>query len=491
MTSVTNLKKQGLKGSFWNFPNIIVNQARNFIVSLVLARLLTPSEFGLISMALVLNSILEIVIEFGLSSALIREPKVTSQQISTVFYLNIGLGFLCSLLVCSVAPLFGRFFEMSQLSDIVRITSWSFFIASFGTLQIALFQRDLNFKAPFIAKVISGTSSGIVGLVLAFIGFGVWALVWMQLTGWLLNSISIWLLSKWRPTKEFNIQSISKFLTFGWKFTLSTILSRAFTQIDQIIIGKLYSAATLGLFNRAKSLNYLVLECSFNPIRSVMLPTLSKLQDDKKAFQYSLIKLLNIVSFLSFLFSGLMYVCSDSLIYLLYGEKWMGTVPIFKILGLFSITLSLPIIYDMVMATFNQMTLYLWVAIIQKTLLLIVLPIGIYWGFIPYVWGICLTSAVGILLYPITTRICIQLSLKKQALSIFPYFFEMAILIFLWHFIKFHTPNEFIRLILSALYFATGYLTLNLLFRSQGLSIVKHLINELANSKTITNTKNK
>lgn len=478
MDKVSALKKEGLKGSFWNFLNIIVNQLRNFVVSLVLARLLSPAEFGLISMALVLNAILEIVIEFGLSNALIREKEISQQQISTVFYLNIGLGFLTSLLVFALAPGFAWFFKMPQLSGIVRVTSWSFFIASFGTLQTALFQRNLNFKSPFIARVVSGTASGCVGIVCAFTGFGVWSLVWMQLTGWTLNSGTIWWLSSWRPSRCFQLKSIGKFLVFGWKFTLTTIISRVFTQIDQIIIGKLYSAATLGLFNRAKSLNYLVTECSFNPIRSVMLPTLSKLQDDKEAFRYSLLKLINVVSFLSFLFGGIMYICSDAFILILYGEKWMGTVAIFRILGLFSFTMSLPIIYDTVMTAFNRMNLYLSVSIIQKAMLLGIIPIGIFWGFFPYLWGICFVQALGLLIFPFTARSCVQLSIRSQAAAFMPYMLEMLVLIAIWHLICFDCHSILLKLAIEIAYYGIGYLGMNILLRSDGFHTVWSIVSK-------------
>ena len=163
--------------------------------------------------------------------------------------------------------------------------------------------------------------------------------------------------------------------------TLTTIINRVFRQLDTFIIGKLYSAASLGLFNRAKSLNNLVIECSFSAIRSTMLPTFSKLQNDVELLRNSIIKLIHVISFLTFLFAGLMYMCADDLIIILYGNKWEGAIEIFKILGLFSITICLPVVYDAIISVVNRMSLYLWIGIIRNMILLIAIPFGIIYGF--------------------------------------------------------------------------------------------------------------
>ena len=188
MENISELKNKGLKSSAWNFLNLLTNQLRNFIVTLVLARLLTPADFGLVSMAMVLNSILDFFVDFGFSSAIIRKKQISETETSTVFWLNIIIGGICSLLVFCCAPLFSWFYEMPQLKSVVRVTSWSFLISSFGTLQTALFQRMLNFQMPFKAKLFSSIVSGILGIALAIYGFGVWALVFSNLSGWLLYS---------------------------------------------------------------------------------------------------------------------------------------------------------------------------------------------------------------------------------------------------------------------------------------------------------------
>lgn len=483
MEDISELKKKGLKNSAWNFLNLLINQVRNFIVTLVLARLLTPADFGVVGMAMVLNAILDYFVDFGFSSAIIRKDTIKESETSTVFWLNIMIGGTCTILVFSCAPVFSWFYKMPQLEDVVHITSWSFLISSFGTLQTALFQRALNFRTPFIARLISGVTSGILGIVLAVCGFGVWALVFSNLSGWSLYSISIWIMSSWRPQFIFKPKSVTDMISFGWKMTLSTLVNRIFRQMDTLIIGKLYSAASLGLFNRAQSLNNLVIDYSFSSIRSVMLPSLSKLQNDNEALRYSVLKLLHVISFLTFFFSGLMYICADDLILLLYGSQWIEAIEIFQVLGLFSISLCLPVVFDTIMTVANKMNMYLWISILRSSLLLFALPIGLFYGFMTYVWAISIIGIIKLIPTLFTTKHCIGLSIQSQLGSILRYAFPFSMVLVVWLFITFQTDCHILNILLKALFFGVFYIGLNLIMQNDGLKTCKSLIIGIINRK--------
>lgn len=481
MDNISELKTKGLKSSAWNFLNLLVNQVRNFIVSLVLARLLTPEDFGLISMAMVLNTILDYFVDFGFSSAIIRKKEINATETSTIFWLNIMIGGACTILVFSCAPILAWFYKMPQIKDVIHVTSLSFLISSFGTLQTALFQRALNFRIPFIARLISGITSGILGIILALCDFGVWALVFSNLSGWVLYSVSIWIMSSWRPSFIFKPKYVTDLISFGWKMTLSTLVNRTFRQMDTLIIGKLYSAASLGLFNRAKSLNNLVIDYSFSSIRSVMLPSLSKLQDNKEALQYSVLKLLHTISFLVFLFSGLMYICANDLILFLYGSQWTGAIEIFQILGLFSITLCLPIVADTIMTVVNKMDMYLWSSILCSSMLIFAIPIGLIYGFKAYVWAISIIGVIKLIPTFFTTRSCIGLSIFSQLNTIIRYIIPFGIALLIWHFAAFQTDYHILNLLLKAAFFCVLYLGLNFIMHNDGLNTCKSVFFSVIN----------
>lgn len=483
MENISELKNKGLKSSAWNFLNLLANQLRNFIVTLILARLLTPADFGLVSMAMVLNSILDFFVDFGFSSAIIRKQEISETETSTVFWLNIIIGGVCSMLVFCCAPLFSWFYEMPQLESVVRVTSWSFLISSFGTLQTALFQRMLNFRILFKAKLISSIVSGLLGITLAICGFGVWALVFSNLSGWLLYSILIWSMSSWRPQFVFKPKNVSGMVSFGWKITLSTLINRIFRQMDTLIIGKIYSAASLGLFNRAQSLNNLVIDYSFSSIRSVMLPTLSKLQNDDEALRYSVLKLLNVISFLTFLFAGLIYICADDLILLLYGNQWEGAIEIFQILGLFSISMCLPVVFDTVMTVANRMNMYLWSSILRSSMLIFAIPFGIYYGLMAYVWAISIIGIIKIVPTLFTTRSCIGLSIKSQLASILRYVLPFFVPLVAWHFITIQTDHHIINLLIKGFFFVAIYIAFNIIMRNEGYVTCKGLVVQIINRR--------
>ena len=483
MENISELKNKGLKSSAWNFLTLLTNQLRNFIVTLVLARLLTPADFGLVSMAMVLNTILDFFVDFGFSSAIIRKEKVSETETSTIFWINIIVGCVCTVLVFSCAPIFAWFYEMPQLESVVRVTSWSFLISSFGTLQTALFQRELNFRVPFKARLISSIVSGVLGIALALCGFGVWALVFSNLSGWVLYSASVWAMAKWRPLFIFNPRSVADMVSFGWKMTLSTLINRIFRQIDTLIIGKLYSATSLGLFNRAQALNNLVIEYSFSSIRSVMLPSLSKLQDDNEALKYSVLKLLHVISFLTFLFFFLMYICADDLILLLYGDKWTGAIEIFQIIGLFSISLCLPIVFDTVMAVVNKMDMYLWTSILRSSLLLFAIPFGLYYGFMAYVWAISIIGIIKLVPNLYTTRCCIGLTIISQLVSILRYICPFIVALLIWHYVAFATNYHVVNLLIKSLIYSGLYFAINILMKNDGLQVCKKLVISIIKKK--------
>lgn len=478
MSNISELKRKGLRSSVWNFLNMLVNQFRNFIVTLVLARLLTPADFGLVSMAMVLNTILDTFADFGFSNAIVRKDKITETETSTVFWINILIGGCCTLFVLCCAPVFAWFYDLPQLRNIVFVTSLSFFISSFGTLQTALLQRALDFRKPFIAKLFSGLVSGILGIVLAVLGFNVWALVFSNLSGWLVYVILIWGMSSWRPKFIFVPGAVSDMFSFGWKMTSSTLINRVVRQLDTFIIGKLYSASTLGLFNRAQSLNNLVIEYSFSSIRGVLLPSLSKLQDDYAALRYCILKLLHTISFLTFLFSGLMYVCAEDLIMFLYGEQWGGSIGIFKILGLFSISLCLPIVFDTLLTVVNRMTMYLWLSVFRNVITLLAIPVGLYWGFDGYLWAISIAGLLKLIPSILTSKKCIGLSMKKQVESILRYAFPFVCILIMWPlFIKYlNTDIYILNILVKGILFTVLYLVFNVLLDNDGLKTFKSLI---------------
>lgn len=476
MPDVNSLKKAGMAGTIWNFLTTIISQLRGLIVSMVLARLLDPTDFGVIAMALVFNGVLETLIDFGFGNALVQKKEISEIEKSTTFYINICVGFLFSFAIFLCSPLMARYFEMPVLNNVVKVTSVSFLIGSFSVVQTALFQREMKFKPIFHARWISSIVSGLLGIIFALLGFGVWSLVISNLTSWILNTMIIWFMSSWRPSFVFNLKAISNLWDYGWKLTLSTLINRVFVQIDTFVIGKVYNAVSLGLYNRAQSLNRLIVDYSFSSIRPTLLPSLSKLQSDKDQYRECVVKLIQVICFLNFFFSGLMYVCGDNIIKIIYGHKWDDAIPIFKILAIFSIQFSLPVLYDTVMTSLARMNMYFWINLIRKPLLIVAIPIGIYYGFYSYIWCLNIACLIGLIPYFWSTYICCNLSIKSQILSICKYIVPFAINLIFFSIFTIPFNIEFLNLLLKSILFCLIYIGYCEIFKCQGYMICKRTL---------------
>lgn len=476
MPNISELKKAGITGSFWNFLTTIISQLRGIIVSIILARILTPNDFGIIAIALVFNGILETLIDFGFGNALVQKKDISEVEKSTIFYINIIIGLLFTIILFFCAPFMANYFQMPLLNNVIKVTSFSFFIGSFSIVQTALFQREIEFKPIFHARWISSVVSGVLGIIFAIYDYGVWSLVISNIVSWLLNTIIIWVLSDWKPSIMFDLRKVTSLWSFGWKLTVSTLINRLFVQIDTFIIGKLYSPASLGLYNRAQSLNRLIVDYTFSSLRPALLPTFSKLQDDNQQFKQSVIKLINVICCLNFFFSGLMYICSDDIIHIIYGNKWDEAIPMFKILSIFSLHLSLPVLYDTVMNSLAKMNMYFWINLIRKPFLIAAIPIGIHFGFYGYIWSINIAYLLSIIPYLWSTEKCCSLSIQKQLKNISIYTIPFILGIIIYHTATYNFKFAFIGLILKVLIYLIIYVGYCEICKCEGYQIIKSTI---------------
>lgn len=474
------LKKSGLKAGIWNFSTTIINQLRNFIVSLVLARLLNPSDFALVGMATVFVGIVEAFVDFGFGSSIVQRKSISQGQLSTVFYINLMMGGIFALTMFLGAPFIAEFFNEPRLIPITKVLSLTFIIKALDVIPGAIFKRNLDYKTPFQISITSGIVSGIAGISFALVGMGVWALVWSQVLGWLISISLIWIKSDWRPSLYYNFKCVRELWKFGYKLSLSVFIDLLFNRLNTIFIGKFFSATLLGLYYRACSLNGLVIQYSFSAFSGVLFPTLSKCQDDLPLLRYNVLKIVHTVSFLTFFFSGWMIVGAYEIMTITYGEKWVGAVDFFKILGLFSITLTIPPILVNALMCVGKTDVNLRIEIIKKTMFAIAIPIGLHFGIYGYVYATSLAALISMPLNMWALKY-IELSLKPQIKAIGFYLIPFGILISVntIFFPQVLFGNKFISLIVKSAYYALGYLAYNATFKSEGLTSTINIIRPL------------
>ncbi len=405
-----NLKARGLNAFFWDFFGKFARHATGFIVTIFLARLLEPSEFGLIAMVMVIVGIAFIFTDVGLGSALIQRRRVLPVHYASVFYFNIFIGAVLTLITFFSATWISDFYDNQQLIPITQIMSLLFLINAFSSVQINKLRKELNYAAIAKANVISAVLSGVLGIFLAFYGAGVWSLVAQQLSRGVLYNIFIWSVSRWVPSLLFSFKALKQLWGFGFRMFLSGFLDAIFTRLDVLIIGKLFSPAILGFFDQAKRLNEMIVQYSSGSLMAVLFPILSKIQNDLPRFQNIVIKSLRIISFVVFFLLGVMYLISEELIVLLFTEKWLPSVAYFKILVLSGFAYPVSALLVNILSSRGNSKAFLRLEIYKKILQSINLYVGFLWGVEGYLYGLIVVSVLGVSLNILFTSREIKLS---------------------------------------------------------------------------------
>lgn len=391
-----SLKAQGLWAFFWDFFGKFARHATSFIVTIFLARLLEPSEFGLIAMVMVIISIAFIFTDVGLGSALIQRRRVLPVHYASVFYFNIFVGGVLTSITFFSANWISDFYDNHQLIPITHVMALLFLINAFSSLQVNKLRKELNYAALAKADVSAAVLSGITGIALAFYGAGVWSLVAQALSRGVFYNIFVWSASKWVPSLLFSFKALKQLWGFGFRMFLSGLLEVIFTRLDILIIGKLFAPAILGFYDQAKRLNTLIVQYSSGSIMAVLFPVLSKVQNNLPKFQNIAIKTLGIICFVVFFLLGVMYLISEELIVLLFTEKWLPSVEYFKILLLSGFAYPVSALLVNILSSRGNSKAFLRLEIYKKILLSINLYVGFIWGIEGYLYGLVIVSIFGV-----------------------------------------------------------------------------------------------
>ena len=330
-----SLQKKTISGLIWTFSQQFSVQIINFVVSIILARLLMPEEFGLIAMITIFIGIGNVLIDNGLASSLIRTEKVDQRDLSTVFWVNVGASIViyCVIFVC--APLIADFYRQPLLTALIRAYTISFIINALAVVQSTLLSKEMNFRKQMLIQLPNVIICGTVGVVLAYNGYGVWTFVCMNVLSSILNFAFHWFRSSWYPKFIFDRASFRKHFRFGYKLTLSGILDQVFENLYVMVIGRLFSAGRLALYNRAYTLQMLPVQNISSALMKVTFPLFAKIQHDDEKLRIAYKKILVLVFFFTVPIMLSLQLSARPLVVLLFSDKWcicISVVRLFHIL---------------------------------------------------------------------------------------------------------------------------------------------------------------
>lgn len=328
----SSLKSKTRKGLFWGTASNVANQGIRFVFGIILARLLSPNDYGVIGILAVFISVVSVFIDCGFSQALICKQDRTQKDFSTEFFFNIGVGLLGYFILFFSAPFIAAFYEMPILTPVLRVLSLGIIINSLSVVQSAQFAIKLDFKTPAKIAVVTQLFSGVVGIVLAYRGWGVWALVIQQVSGGLFNSILLWLLADWRPTMEFSKTSFRYLWGYGGKILGASLIQQVYDNIYPLVIGKLFSSSSLGLYSRAQSFASLPSTNVSGILNNVSFPVLSKINDDLRRLKEVYQRMIKSTSFIVCPMMFGLAALSSPVVRVLLNEQWYDCIPMLRAL---------------------------------------------------------------------------------------------------------------------------------------------------------------
>lgn len=393
-----NLKDKSIKAYTWDFFGSLASQIMALIFSIFLARLLEPAEFGLIAMVMVIVGVAGVFTDIGLGGALIQRRKVLPVHYSSVFYFNVSAGFLLTLITYLSAGWVGDFYKNDDLVPIAQVMSLTFLINAFSNVKTIKLRKELEFGVLTKLSFIASFASGVVGVILAANGGGVWSLVAQALSMGIVFNVLIWSVSQWKPSFLFSVKALKQLWGFGFRMFLAGMIEAIYTRLDYLIIGKLFLPETLGYFYRAKSLNLMVVKYSSGSLMSVLFPVLAQVKNNLPRFKRIVIKTLGVINFLTFLLLGCLFLISEELITLLFGYKWLPSVHFFQLLILSGFAYPIGSILVNVLHSRGKSKLNLRLQIYKKLILTSAFLVLYIWGVDMYLYSLIIVLIINSIL---------------------------------------------------------------------------------------------
>ena len=417
-----SLKEKTVRGTIWSGIDSIAGQGISFLVGLVLARLLSPQEYGLIGYILIIVAILNSIVDSGFSNALIRKKDAGEVDYSTTFIFNMVLSLLLAVVMAVTAGPVSRFLDEPELVPLIRAMSVIVVINAAAIVQRTTLTRRVDFKTQTKVSLISSGASGVVGIGMALCGMGVWSLVGQQISRQLLNTVFLWVFNRWMPAMQFSWKSFRELFGFGWKLMVSGLLNTIWNEMSQVIIGKCYSTATLGQFTRGKQFSDIFSSNMTTIIQRVSYPVLSSVQDERTRLREGYRRIIKVSMLLSFVLMFGLGAVAEPLLYVLLGGQWTEAAGYLRIIVFSACLYPLHAINLNMLQVQGRSDLFLKLEIIKKVIAIGPILLGIFLSIEWMLWGWAVTGIIGFYLNSRYSGVMIGYSSGAQIKDILPSF---------------------------------------------------------------------
>ncbi len=447
-----SLKEKTVSGLVWSFIDTFAGQGIQFIVGIILARILSPREFGLIGMITIFIAVSQSFIDSGFGNALIRKKDCSQDDYSTIFFFNLTTGTILFIILFLSGPAIGNFFKEPELIIIVQVFGLVLVIDSLSLIQRTILTKDINFKLQARISIIASLGSGAISIVMAYRGLGIWSLVAQRLSRQTFNSVFLWVWNGWKPTFTFSVRSFHELFGFGSKLLLSGLIDTFYNNIYYLAIGKFFSASELGYYARADQFKSLPSKNLNSIIGRVTYPILSSIQDDLPRLRNNYQKLIRSTMFLTFILMLLMAAVAKPLVLTLVGEKWLPCVIYLQMLCFVGMFYPLHALNLNMLQVQGRSDLFLKLEVIKKILAIPIVIGGIFLGIKMMIIGMMVNTLIAYYLNSFWSGRMIGYSFRQQLKDILPGFtlaLFSSIVVFLLGFVILLAPLWLLMIQLS------------------------------------------
>ena len=456
---------------FWKYSERIGAQVVSFVVTVVLARLLLPDEYGLIAMVTVFITIANVFVSSGIGSALIQKKDADNLDFSSIFFLNTGLSIILYGIIFASAPIVANFYGYKVLTPVMRVMGLIVIVAAMQTVQQAYVSRNMIFKKFFFATLGGTLTSGVAGVVMAFMGFGIWALVAQYMLDMTVNAIVLWFTVKWRPQLQFSTKRVKGLFSFGWKLLCAGLLNTLANQLSQLIIGKMYTSSDLAYYNKGFQFPALIMDNVNSSISAVMFPVVSRAQDDLERLKKLTRQTIRVSSYFVFpMMMGLAAV-AEPFVELLLTEKWLFCVPYLRI-GCFTYAVTImQIAIQNAIQALSRTDVFLKMDIIRKVLYISLLIVVMKHGVMAIALLSILTGSFSVVMVAIVSKHMIAYSYREHILDNLPILIAASIMGLVVYMLQFLGLSVVLTLCIQLPVGIISYIMLSILFKLEGFEL--------------------
>lgn len=464
----------------WRFAERCGAQLVTFIVSIVLARILTPSDYGTIALVTVFTTILQVFIDSGLSTALIQKKDADDLDFSSVFYFNFVICIILYLIMFVSAPFIADFYKDSSLVSIVRVISLTLVISGVKGVQQSYVSRHMLFKRFFFSTLGGTIFSAVLGIIVAYAGFGVWAIVFQQLSNNAIDTLILWITVKWRPIKKFSWSRLKNLLSFGWKMLASSLLDTVYNNLRNMIIGKLYTSADLAFYNQGDKFPKLIVTNINTSIDSVLLPTMSNEQDNHVRVKDMTRRAIKISTYIMApLMIGLAF-CAKPIVQIVLTDKWLPCVPYLQIFCISYLFWPIHTANLNAIKAMGRSDLFLKLEVIKKFIGMILLLITMNISVMAMAYSLLISGLISQVINSWPNRYLLKYSYIDQIKDILPNIVMALIMGVFVYFINYLNLSVLVSLMVQIILGGIIYLVLSIFTKNDSFI---YLINILKNRK--------